>query len=378
MKRKCCIAGPKHTRDRPPRPERVSPRRSAARAGPVKVIHACRQCCAASPTGTPVQAAYEPAVIEPKWQRLWESEKTFRAVVTPAKAKSTSSTCSRTRRARGSTSANPRATPRPTSSAGSSGLRGFESCTRWGDASGSPRAARDPHRHPSRATTLHKPSTTSGAARAGSASAYDWEREIDTTIRLRAVDAVDLPPALPEGLAFSSPTCPSTGAPHSARCSRTTKVTADGRSEIGGYPIEKLKIAVVAPDHGVRGAPLRARGLDCRDPREADPLDRPERGRGRRLRGRQATTTRRSAVFTTRADTLSGATYVVLAPEHALVARIATPEQRAGGEALREDAQRQSASSAPTRRGEDGRPDGAFAVNPLNGDQLPILGRRLT
>ena len=63
----------------------------------------------------------------------------------------------------------------------------------------------------------------------------------------------------------------------------------------------------------------------------ADQLDRPQRRRACDLQDRSRAT--RSTVFTTRPDTLWGATFMVLAPEHPLVEKITTAEQRAAVEA---------------------------------------------
>lgn len=79
-------------------------------------------------------------------------------------------------------------------------------------------------------------------------------------------------------------------------------------------------------------------------------------------------------VFTTRPDTLWGATYCVLAPEHELVAQIVTDEQRESVEAYvaqavnRSDMDRQVASE----REKTGVFTGAYAINPVNGERLPI------
>jgi leucyl-tRNA synthetase len=80
-------------------------------------------------------------------------------------------------------------------------------------------------------------------------------------------------------------------------------------------------------------------------------------------------------VFTTRPDTLFGGTYVVLAPEHPLVASLTAPEQRAAVEAYRVEAGKRSerdriveAADAP----KTGVATGAFAVNPVNGAHIPI------
>ena len=79
-------------------------------------------------------------------------------------------------------------------------------------------------------------------------------------------------------------------------------------------------------------------------------------------------------VFTTRPDTLWGATYCVLAPEHELVAKIVSDDQREAVEAYvaqavnRSDMDRQVAAE----REKTGVFTGAYAINPVNGERLPI------
>ncbi len=78
-------------------------------------------------------------------------------------------------------------------------------------------------------------------------------------------------------------------------------------------------------------------------------------------------------VFTTRPDTLFGATYCVLAPEHPLTARITTPDQRAAVEAYIAAAARKSAQDRmKDEREKTGVFTGAYAVNPVNGKEVPI------
>ena len=78
-------------------------------------------------------------------------------------------------------------------------------------------------------------------------------------------------------------------------------------------------------------------------------------------------------VYTTRPDTLFGATYLVLAPEHPLVNRIVTPEQREAVRAYQEAAARKSDLDRTELATEKtGAFTGAYAVNPVNGGKLPI------
>ncbi len=78
-------------------------------------------------------------------------------------------------------------------------------------------------------------------------------------------------------------------------------------------------------------------------------------------------------VFTTRPDTLWGATFMVLAPEHALVEKLTTAEQRAAVEAYVAQAARASEiERLSTEREKTGVFTGAYAINPVNGARIPI------
>jgi leucyl-tRNA synthetase len=78
-------------------------------------------------------------------------------------------------------------------------------------------------------------------------------------------------------------------------------------------------------------------------------------------------------IYTTRPDTLFGATFMVLAPEHPLVGRITTDEHRARIQEYVEKARRASdIDRLSTEREKSGVATGGFAINPLNGEKIPI------
>ncbi len=78
-------------------------------------------------------------------------------------------------------------------------------------------------------------------------------------------------------------------------------------------------------------------------------------------------------VFTTRPDTLFGATYVVLAPEHQLVQKVTTTEFRKKvDEYVEFVAHENEIERTSTTKEKTGVPTGAFAVNPINGEKIPI------
>jgi leucyl-tRNA synthetase len=147
----------------------------------------------------------------------------------------------------------------------------------------------------------------------------------------------------------------------------------DGKSEVGGFPVERRPM---------RQWMLRITAIAQRLIDELDGLDWPEsirllqrnwigRSEGAHVTFKVGDTD--VTVFTTRPDTLFGATYMVLAPEHPLVPQITTPEQLAAVEAY----QKSVASKSDLERTElakekTGVFTGAFAINPVNNEQIPI------
>uniref|UniRef100_A0A7C4PMA7 Leucine--tRNA ligase n=1 Tax=Anaerolinea thermolimosa TaxID=229919 RepID=A0A7C4PMA7_9CHLR len=78
-------------------------------------------------------------------------------------------------------------------------------------------------------------------------------------------------------------------------------------------------------------------------------------------------------VFTTRPDTLWGATFMVLAPEHPLVERLTTPDRKAEVEAYVAQAVRQTdIQRESTEKEKTGVFTGGYAINPVNGRRIPV------
>jgi leucyl-tRNA synthetase len=78
-------------------------------------------------------------------------------------------------------------------------------------------------------------------------------------------------------------------------------------------------------------------------------------------------------VFTTRPDTLWGATFMVLSPEHPLVEKLTTPEQSKAVDAYKKQAARQSdIEREAVDKEKTGVFTGAYAINPVNGARIPI------
>ena len=78
-------------------------------------------------------------------------------------------------------------------------------------------------------------------------------------------------------------------------------------------------------------------------------------------------------IYTTRPDTLFGATFMVLAPEHPLVERVTTDERRAKVREYVERARKETEiERLSTEREKTGVDTGGFAINPMNGERIPI------
>ena len=78
-------------------------------------------------------------------------------------------------------------------------------------------------------------------------------------------------------------------------------------------------------------------------------------------------------VFTTRPDTLWGVTFMVLAPEHPLVDKITTPDQKAEVSAYATESVRQTEiQRESTEKEKSGVFTGGYAINPVNGEKIPV------
>lgn len=203
---------------------------------------------------------------------------------------------------------------------------------------------------------------------------YDWDREVNTTdpnyykwtqwIFLKLFE---------KGLAYVDEVpvnwCPALGTV------LANEEIIDGKSERGGHPVERRPM---------RQWMLKITAYGDRLLEDLDELDWPEslkdmqrnwigRSEGAEVHFNIDGTDEKFTVFTTRPDTLFGASYCVLAPEHALVADITTVEQKEAVEAyinsvkMKSDLERTELAKEKT-----GVFTGAYAVNPVNGEKLPI------
>lgn len=203
---------------------------------------------------------------------------------------------------------------------------------------------------------------------------YDWDREIATCdpdyykwtqwIFKKMYDA---------GLAYVAEMpvnwCPKLGTV------LANEEVIDGLSERGGYPVIRkpmkqwvLKITEYAEK-------LLA-DLDLVDwPASTKEMQRNWIGKsiGADVIFKIKDTKKEFTVFTTRCDTLFGATYCVMSPEHPFVNEITTEEHKAEVKAYQEEAARKSdLERTDLNKDKTGAFTGAYAINPVNGKEIPI------
>lgn len=203
---------------------------------------------------------------------------------------------------------------------------------------------------------------------------YDWDREVNTTdpdyykwtqwIFLKLYE---------KGLAYIDEVavnwCPALGTV------LANEEVIDGLSERGGHPVERRPM---------KQWMLRITAYADRLLEDLETVDWPEnikdmqrnwigRSEGAEvtfgIEGHEETFT----VFTTRPDTLFGATYAVLAPEHPFVGKITTPEQQAAVDAYLDEVKHKSdLERTDLAKDKTGVFTGAYAINPVNGVKMPI------
>ena len=83
-------------------------------------------------------------------------------------------------------------------------------------------------------------------------------------------------------------------------------------------------------------------------------------------------------IFTTRADTMFGVTFMVLAPESELVAQLTTPEQKAEVDAYLDRTKKRTERERIADRSVTGVFSGSYAINPFTGEAVPVSGSATT
>src|SRR5690625_42692 len=203
---------------------------------------------------------------------------------------------------------------------------------------------------------------------------YDWDREIDTTdpnyykwtqwIFIKLYE---------KGLAYMDEVevnwCPALGTV------LANEEVIDGKSERGGHPVEKRPMKQWV---------LKITEYADRLLEDLEELDWPEsikemqrnwigRSEGAEVTFEIAGHDEDFKVFTTRPDTLFGATYAVLAPEHPLIEKITTDEQRSAVTAYVEEMKSKTEiERTDVSKEKTGVFTGAYAINPVNDKQIPI------
>lgn len=319
--------------------------------------------------------AYDPSRIEQKWQAFWEEHETFRAQVDPSRPKYYVLDMFPYPSGDGLHVGHPEGYTATDIMARYKRNLGFNVLHPMGwDAFGLPaeQYAIKTGTHP-RITTQRNIANFKRQIQSLGFS-YDWSREIDTTDPNYVKWTQWIFRKLYErGLAYEAEVpvnwCPELGTV------LANEEVIDGKSEVGGHPVIRMPM---------KQWMLRITQYADRLADDLEDLDWPEpikkmqrdwigRSEGAHVRfgveGRET----EIEVFTTRPDTLFGATYMVLAPEHPLVAEITTDSERASVEAYVARAARRSErdrmADATTKTGVA---TGAFARNPVNGESIPI------
>ena len=203
---------------------------------------------------------------------------------------------------------------------------------------------------------------------------YDWQREVNTTDPSYYKWTQWIFEQLyKKGLAYEAE-IPVNWSPDLGTVVANEEII-DGKTERGGFPVYRkpmrqwmLKITAYAD-----------RLID-----DLDLLDWPEsikdmqrnwigRSTGAEITFKVADSQQSFAVFTTRPDTIFGATYMVMAPDKELVDQITTPEQKAAVKEYQAETSRKSDLDRTDLNTEKtGVFTGAYAINPVNGQQVPI------
>ncbi|PSQ75010.1 MAG: leucine--tRNA ligase, partial [Bacteroidetes bacterium QH_6_63_17] len=202
---------------------------------------------------------------------------------------------------------------------------------------------------------------------------YDWQREINTTDPdyYKWTQWIFLQ-LYKKGLAYQSEEpvwwCEELGTV------LANEEFIDGKSERGGYPCERVPMrqwVLKITDYADR----LLEGLeDLNWPESTKEMQRNWVGRseGANVYFDLADMDDSLEVYTTRPDTLFGATYMVLAPEHELLDEITTGEHRDEVEAYREQALQKGERKRKQEDEKTGVFTGGHAVNPVNGEEIPI------
>ncbi len=320
--------------------------------------------------------AYDPTRLEKKWQTYWEENQTFRAEVDPTRPKYYVLDMFPYPSGDGLHVGHPEGYTATDIMARYKRMRGFNVLHPMGwDAFGLPaeQYAIKTGTHP-RITTQNNIKNFKRQIQSLGFS-YDWSREIDTTdARYVRWTQWIFRKLFERGLAYEAEVpvnwCPELGTV------LANEEVIDGKSEVGGHPVVRmpLKQWMLRITQYADRLLEDLDGLDWPEPIKKMQRDWIGRSEGAQVHfpvtGRDAT---EIEVFTTRPDTLFGATYMVLSPEHPLVDAISTDACREDIEAYVDRAARRSERARMSDVGEKtGVFTGATARNPVNGEEIPI------
>jgi len=320
-------------------------------------------------------SAYRPSEIEPKWQAFWEQNKTFRAEIDHEKQKYYCLDMFPYPSGAGLHVGHPEGYTASDIICRYKRAQGFNVLHPMGwDAFGLPaeQYALKTGTHP-KITTKQNVDNFRRQIKALGFS-YDWDREINTTDEGYYKWTQWIFTQLhKKGLAYVAEVpvnwCPALGTV------LANEEVIDGKSERGGHPVERRPMRQWMLKITAYGDRLLddLEGLDWSEGIKEMQRNWIGRSFGAevdfKVVGHEATLT----VFTTRPDTLFGATYMVVAPEHAQVNAWVTDERREAVEAyqraasLKSDLERTELSKDKT-----GVFTGAYAINPANGEEVPI------
>ncbi|WP_411347569.1 leucine--tRNA ligase [Paenibacillus sp. WLX2291] len=318
---------------------------------------------------------YRPQEIEPKWQGYWDEHKTFKTTEEQDKPKFYAMDMFPYPSGAGLHVGHPEGYTATDIVSRYKRMKGFNVLHPMGwDAFGLPaeQYAIDNGGHP-REFTLQNINNFRRQIKSLGFS-YDWDREISTTDPdyYKWTQWIFLQ-LYKKGLAYIAEIpvnwCPALGTV------LANEEVIDGKSERGGHPVIRrpmrqwmLKITEYAD-----------RLLEDLDELDwAESIKDMQRNWIGKSTGAEVSfdidgTEEQIRVFTTRPDTLYGATYCVLAPEHALVDKITTAEQQDAVKAYQEKASHKSdLERTDLNKDKTGVFTGAYAVNPVNGEKLPI------
>ena len=318
---------------------------------------------------------YDFSAIEKKWQKFWDDHKTFKATEIPGKEKLYVLDMFPYPSGAGLHVGHPEGYTATDIFCRYKRMRGFNVLHPMGwDAFGLPaeQYAVETGTHPS--ITTKKNVETFKRQIKSLGFSYDWDREINTTDEkyYRWTQWIFLQ-LYKKGLAYVDEVpvnwCPALGTV------LANEEVIDGRSERGNHPVIRKPM---------KQWMLRITKYAEQLLADLDKLDWPEgikemqrnwigKSEGAEVTFKIDGTDKTVTVFTTRPDTLFGATYLVLSPEHALVNVISTPEQsEAVKEYQRKAALKSDLERTDLNKDKTGAFTGAYAINPVNGDKLPI------